>query len=844
MKSSSILYIVTIIVWSNLAQAEPVNFDQQIRPLLEQKCHSCHGPAKQEGGLRLDSKKWTLKGGDSGAALTANNHEKSELYQRIISTDPDLRMPAKADAFTKEEQELIYRWVKEGANWTENEKDKLADRDPRLDHWSFQPIKNPVPPKLETPQPARNPIDQFILSKAQEQGLTFSNMADRRTLIRRMYVDLLGISPVYEDVQSFIKNTLPDAETHLADELLASPHYGERYGRHWLDIARYADTMGYNFVNDNRHYFAWTYRDYIIRAFNDDLPYDRFLKDQLAADLVHKGKQDQTALAALGFLTIGGRFIGDEHGRTDDQIDVITRGLMGLTMQCARCHAHKYDPLSMGDYYALFGVMRSTHEPINYGEVASTITNLPVIAPPYGTADQVREYEQKVQQELDKLRDLDVKTLEKIRKELEEKAKPYIAKVKNHPYEQIFLREPIIKQYQKVLEEDGTLKAIPFPELKDDQISLIAERVKARITLENLKQFMIQSEENNRTNKEKELGKLHGSHPGAPTRAMALYENDKPYKPVIFLRGNDNNRGDQVPRRFIEIFNTSLNLKNFEQGSGRVELADAITHPKNPLTARVIVNRLWMWHFGQGIVRTPGDFGLRGELPTHPELLDYLANYLIEHDWSIKAVQRLIVTSATYQLSSTPTPEALKKDPENRLWTHQNIRRLEMEPLRDTLLQHTIGLDDNMGGQPAQLFDAPYPVKRTVYGFVDRYKIDQEFRTFDFASVETSCPQRPYTTVPQQSLFMLNHELISQLSTELAQQIINNSQDKTDGERISTLYRKLFQRQPTQNEITRLEQYLATELKTKPDQQNKQDTANWTKISHALLMSNEFLFVD
>ncbi|HMP04098.1 MAG TPA: DUF1549 and DUF1553 domain-containing protein, partial [Gemmatales bacterium] len=574
-------------------------------------------------------------------------------------------------------------------------------------------------------------------------------------LTRRATFDLHALPPTGEEVEAFLGDRRPDAEafTDLVDRLLASPRFGERWGRHWLDLARYADERGYIGVGVDRVYpFAWTYRDYVIRAFNDDLPYDRFIQEQLAADLLPREPDDDPGpLAALGFLTVGRRFINNIHDIIDDRIDVVTRTTLGLTVTCARCHDHKYDPISIGEYYGLYGVFASTREP--------DIEQMPLLVRnPSGP-----EYEAFVQ-------------------ELEQR-----------------------KAERAKFEADHA-------EMKEKEPRKFPEQVKPF---------------------DNRIRQVHARHPGAPPRGMVLNEREKPVEPVVFLRGNPHQRGPRVPRQFLAFLEKETPTP-FAQGSGRLELAQAITRPENPLTARVFVNRAWGHLFGQPLVATLSDFGLRSEPPAQDELLDLLAIGFVQDGWSTKRLVRRIMLSAAYQRTSDGDPAAMAADPDNRWLGRQNRRRVDFEALRDGILFVAGSMDDKRGGPSVDLFRPPFSTRRTVYGFIDRQNLPGVLRTFDFASPDTHAPRRFSTTVPQQALFLMNSPLVLEQAEKLVQRLDDQS-DPT--RRIEQLYRLVLGRDPRPGELLLAQGFLTAGA-------GPPDAAAWTHLAQTLFMANEFLYVD
>lgn len=723
-------------------------FEKRVRPVLAEHCFKCHGPTKQMAGLRLDTAEGVRKGSDSGPVLVAGQPEKSSLI-RAVRQDGDLKMPPK-EKLTPEKVAALASWVQSGAVWPREKGRADSQNDMqavRKSHWAFQPIKNPaIPTVRETAWPV-NSVDHFILAGLEAKGQRPSASVDRRTLIRRVTFDLLGLPPTPEEVEAFVANPRSDAYEHLVKRLLASPHYGERWGRHWLDVARYADTKGYNFTMERRFPYSYTYRDYVIRALNEDLPFDRFLLEQLAADQLPLG-DDKRPLAAMGFLTLGRRFLNNPHDIIDDRIDVVTRGLMGLTVSCARCHDHKFDPVPTQDYYSLYGVFASSVEP----------PELPIIQSP-----------------------------------------------ESSPAYQAFQRELAVLQ-QAVREYE-----------KGNEAELKTNNRKHRDELRKL---------------QKKVDGLKVAHPGSPPQAMVLVDTPRPVEPVVFLRGNPNNRGDAVPRRFLDVLSNGKRAP-FATGSGRLDLARAIASRDNPLTARVLVNRLWMLHFGAGLVRTPSDFGTRGDAPTHPELLDHLATTFMDSGWSLKKLHYLLVVSRAYQQSNEASPALLAADPENRLLGRMNRRRLEFEALRDALLAVTGKLDPTHGGPPVEITTAPFATRRAVYGFIDRQNLPGLFRTFDFASPDTSTPQRHTTTVPQQALFLMNSPFLLEQASALVRRpdVLSIADSRL---RITRLYQLLYGRAPEAAEVRLGEKFVS----------GVSGESTWERYAQVLLLANEFAFVD
>ncbi len=791
-------------------------FETKIRPLLAERCFSCHGPKQQMGGLRLDGLERILKGGSRGPALVAGVPEKSLILQ-AVHYDGALKMPP-TGKLKADEIAVLTEWIKMGAPWpgaaVSKEALKAAQNGEYVitpeqrSFWSFRPIRKSALPKVKNAAWVKSPIDRFILAKLEAKGLAPAPPADRRTLIRRAYFDLIGLPPKPEEVAAFLADKSPNAFAKVVDRLLASPQYGERWGRHWLDVARYADTRGYAFTSDPVYHNAYTYRDYVIRAFNADLPYDQFILQQLAADRLPLG-EDKRPLAALGFLTIGRFFLGDPVLINDDRIDVTTRGFLGLTVACARCHNHKFDPIPTKDYYSLYGVFAST-----------VVSDPPPSISPKAVTEPYEAHNKRLREAEEERTKLIQSQVARLREQVEKTPDALPAEVK------------------------ATLQQFRVEELPSaEQLAKLEPQFEAGAR-ERIKSLA------------ETIGTLKKTVPPAPELAMAVQDAPTPVEPHVFIRGNPNNQGDAVPRRFLQIL-SGPDRKPFTQGSGRLELAQAIASKSNPLTARVFVNRVWQWHFGKGLVRTPSDFGTRGEPPTHPQLLDYLAWRFMEEGWSLKKLHRLILLSSTYQQSSRISPRAAQADPENRLLSHMNRQRLDLEALRDSLLAVSGQLDTKMFGPSVEITRPPYSLRRTVYGFIDRQNLQGLYRTFDFASPDTTSAQRYQTTIPQQALFMMNSPFVVEQAQHLARRPEVQAQ-KEDAPRIRTIYQILFQRAPDADELALGLAFLrrsesagtasvppgAGGVRQAADTGGSPRLTAWDKYIQALLMTNEFCFVD
>jgi mono/diheme cytochrome c family protein len=865
-------------------------FEKKVRPVLADHCYKCHSATaeKVKGGLLLDTRPAMLKGGDTGPAIVPGDAEKSLLIKAVRYTDENLQMPPKNKKLSAEQIADLESWIKMGAPDPRTNTAKLATAiatEGAKKHWAYQPVRSPALPTVKNSRWIQAPIDRFILAKLESKKLAASSRADKRTLIRRATYDLTGLPPTPEEVDAFIADTSPDAFARLVDRLLASPHYGERWARYWLDIARYADTKGYVFEEERRYPFAYTYRDYVIRALNEDLPYDQFIIQQIAADLLPLG-EDKRPLAALGFLTLGRRFLNNQPDIIDDRIDVVSRGLMGLTVSCARCHDHKFDPIPTKDYYSIYGVFASSEEPGEkplLGDKALPKEYPEYLAERKKREDAAKKFRAEKEAELlSKLRSqvgeyllavAETKTREGEKQEASVRERKLSPRVAGRWREFLAKKEDAIfapwlayavlpktnfaeaaksvaatftapastNQINPLVAALFTNTPASLKDVADRYDKLFADTDKqwreliaktnapasfADKNREALRQvlyadsspFHMDSEETYRLFDtpaqqqvralKRKIDELDATHPGAPPRAMVLKDKSTPVEPVVFVRGNPGNHGAKVPRQFLEIL-CADKPQPFAKGSGRLELAQAIASTNNPLTARVMVNRVWMHHFGAPLVRTPSDFGVRSDPPSNPELLDYLASQFMASGWSLKKLHRLIILSGAYQQSSEDNPANSKIDPANELFWRMNRRRLDFEAMRDTLLALAGKLDETMYGHAADITTQPFATRRTVYAFVERQNLPGIFRTFDFASPDTTSPQRFYTTVPQQALFLMN----SPFAVQQAQSLLLRSDVKStrsDDEKIHRLYRIAFQRAPDRDEVAVARRFLAT----------------------------------
>ncbi len=779
-------------------------FEKRVRPLLATKCFACHSErsGKEAGGLRLDTRAALLKGGNSGPALLPGDPGKSLLLHAVRHQEGTAKMPPGGKLPDAQIRDLE-AWVKMGAPWPEGggkgpgerEKGQLTIDNSQLSivnsvrtHWSFRPLQMPAVPQVKDRNWAKTPIDAFVLAGLEKQGLKPGPEADRRTLIRRVTFDLTGLPPTPEEVDAFLVDRSPQAWEKVVDRLLASPHYGEAWGRHWLDLARYADTSGCN--SDFPVPEAYRYRNWVIRSFNQDKPYDRFLQEQLAGDLLPAASDGERyeQIIATGYLATARRFgsLADEfHLTIEDILDNAGKSMLGLSLGCARCHDHKFDPISQKEYYALYGIFASTKFAFPGTEIPPERKDFVPLAPP----TQVKAWEEW---------ERSFAAARKQTGELERK----------------------VKQLEKDPKQSEALAT-------------------ARAGLAAAK------------NRVRELE----AQPVRIDLAYAVQEG-KPGNARLQRKGDPKNPGDEVPRGFLKVLGGQT-LPPGATGSGRLELARWITDPANPLTARVMVNRIWQGHFGRGIVQTPNDFGTRGKAPTHPELLDYLAVKFVRSGWSIKAMHREILLSRTYRLASVDVPQNAARDPNNEWLWRYNRRRLPAEAIRDGMLAVSGALDRTMGGEhpfPPQPFKytqhrpfyADYPTnRRSIYLMQQRIRKQPYLELFDGADPNAPTAERPISNTSIQALYMLNDPFVHEQGQRFAERVLAAAPE-TDA-RIRIAYRLAFGRSPEAEEIALGQEHLAAgrrALQTMNLTADQQERKAWASYLRVLLTSSEFLFLE
>ncbi|MBL8210552.1 MAG: PSD1 domain-containing protein [Bryobacterales bacterium] len=766
-------------------------FESKVRPVLAEHCYSCHSAKAKTpfAGLNVDSRGGLLRGGDRGPAVVPGKPDDSLLIQalrhRVVQMPPGRKLDEAQVA-------ALEAWVRMGAPWPEEKAMEAgpvkADPVAGARHWAWQPLRVAT----------GRSIDAFVAEGLARQGLKASPEADKRTLLRRLSYDLTGMPPTYEEIEAFVADKDPQAWEKAVDRLLASPHFGERWARYWLDLARYSDA-GFNNV---RFPYAFAYRDWLIAAFNQDMPYNLFVERQLAAD--HRKETEH--LAALGLLSLGqnpprATLIPD---KVDDRIDVVSRTFLGLTVACARCHDHKYDPIPTRDYYSLYGVFVNSQEPELPAVVDSSATPLDGF------------YLPRLEQRMAAIRAYKQRRTEEIRAELRqpEMLKKYLratfdTRTFTAPQADSLAKERtlntyVLKRWRAFLvTEDGRQFVAEATRDLDAALEAWAQRAPkepTEIPYEDFGMVLTEGDGNTVNNLRWAWDRIYADYAfrtGAK-RAMAVTDAPQLEQAHVFVRGNMNDVGDPVPRRFVSLLSKAGG--EFRQGSGRLELAQAIVDKSNPMTARVWANRVWQHLFGEGLVRTPSDFGIRGEAPSHPELLDELAQSLLADGWSTKKLVRRIVLSKTYRQTSGEQPAARLQDPENRLLWRMNRRRLDFDAVRDTLLAASGQLKREVGGPSFSLNAVPAEPRRTLYAYAERERAQMLLKSFDYADPEQHTPQRHLTTVPQQALFFLNSAFLGEQARHLSRRADLRG-GRYDEAGIGRLYRYVLGRVPTAREV-------------------------------------------
>ena len=814
--------VTGLLILTGLMSVSPVNateqkptqeqihfFESKIRPLLIKHCYDCHGVDTQESDLRVDTFAGIAKGGKAGSLIVPGKPEQSLLITAVNYQSNDLQMPPD-EKLSKQEIKDLSDWVKMGAPYPNADLSLLRaasdkgkyDLEKEREFWSFQSVRKPALPDVKNKAWGKNPIDQFVLHKLEQANLKPAAPADKRTLIRRTTFDLTGLPPTPQEIENFLNDTSPDAFEKVVDRLLASPHYGEHWGRHWLDVARYADSNG---LDENIAYgTAWKYRDYVVNAFNKDKPYDVFIKEQLAGDLMEPAEsvaQRNERLIATGFLSLGPKVLAEvdatkmEMDIIDEQINTIGVSMMGLTLGCARCHDHKFDPISAHDYYGLAGILKSTKIMEHYNKVARWYENS--LATPAQLKEQA-EWDQKIKDANDKI-------------------------------------AAVVKSENERLQKEGG-KDYKLP--KKPEGSYTKE---AQTQLKTLRA---------------EVATLKKTRPEVPT-ALGATEREITDIP-IHIRGSHLTLGEVVPRHVPVVLTPEPKAPFPDEQSGRLKFAEWLVNRQHPLTSRVIANRVWRWHFGKGIVATPDNFGKLGAKPTNQPLLDWMAATLMEEGWSLKKLHRLILLSSTWQMSSEWNSQAAAVDPDNQLMWHVDIRRLEAESIRDSILAVSDGLDLTMGGSLLNVDNRSFVFnheskdgvtydfnRRSLYLPVIRNHLFGMFMLFDYSDASVLNGNRASTTVAPQALFLLNSHLVENASQRMAENVLHETALSPE-QKIQKLFLKAVGRKPSEMEVNKslhfldeIEQELQTEESTSEQRINRA----WQVLCQSLLASSEFIYL-
>jgi hypothetical protein len=812
-------------------------FEKHVRPVLIDRCYKCHSEtegSKVKGGLRLDTREGLLRGGDSGKVIVPGEPARSLLITAVGYHDQTIQMPPK-EPLSREQVAYFEQWVKLGAPDPRTDRalaappevaDKGAyDWQQAKKFWSFAPVKEHAVPAVKNQSWALTDIDRFVLAAMEAKGLRPVKVADRRTLIRRVTFDLTGLPPTPQEVEAFVRDESPSAWATVVERLLASPAYGEKWGRHWLDVARYADTSGCN--SDYPVPSAYKYRNYVINSFNADKPYDRFLAEQLAGDLMPAASEQQREeqVVATGYLANARRFgsrNSEFHLTIEDTIDNVGKAMLGLSVSCARCHDHKYDPVPQSDYYALYGIFSSTKYAFPGTEIYRHTKDFAL----FGTREQVAKASKWEQ---------DMAALDDKAEELTQEIKKYQAAIK--------LRDKLLKSEHpndhlmaRAMDTARRLETVAFGKRNYEEVKADIDEVKSKVL----------RLENNAPEIEK---------------AYAVSDKPRPADARIHKKGEPKTTGAVVRRGFLTVLG-GQKLPEGYSGSGRLELAKWVTDPNNPLTARVMVNRIWQGHFGKGIVQSANDFGARGKRPTHPELLDYLARRFVESGWSVKAMHRLILMSRVYQLASVEDGSNARMDPAiDHLWRF-NPRRLSAEEVRDAMLLVSGALDPGEG--PGKGGEHPFPEekewkytqhkqffavyetdRRSVYMMQQRLRKHPFMEVFDGADTNASTAERAISITPLQALFVMNNPLAHRLADEFAVRVGMAMTD--DAERVQYAHRLAFGRAATDEEVQAAREYLAecrAKLKEAGVPWEKQGRAALASYARMLMASNEFFFID
>ena len=893
-------------------------FEREIRPALIQYCYDCHSAEQRvKGGLQLDSHAAVRRGGDSGTVIVPGKPQESLLIEAIRYKNLDLQMPPRSP-MPDRVIAAFEKWIADGAI---DPRKGNAKADPARNQmgmsieegrqfWAFRPIESHPVPATKFTARVQSPIDAFVFAKLEQNELSPAPPADKLTLIRRLTQNLIGLPPTPEDIEAYLSDETPEATDRLIERLLNSPHYGVRFGRHWLDVARYADSNG---LDENLGYGqAWRYRDYVVNAFNNDKPYDQFLIEQIAGDLIPGA--DRETKTATGFLALGAKVLAEPDRRKlemdiiDEQLDTLGKAFLGMTLGCVRCHDHKFDPIKQSDYYALAAIFKSTKTlgDTNQGAIKHWFE--------HSFADQKeRERLKQVEAEISKRKSAasKFKTAEiaKIRSAARESAADYlaaaalfditaslsevatIAKPRNlHPrilhhcrtHLEFNREQPLFQTWHDLI-ADGRESKIRehYQDLFERAERALADKKKqepkatavddpllnaARTARLDPSGFLAVPAKESHAFDAKTLQEYYRLMDEArafestamdETAAMGVGEGVVVDRFPIHIRGSYKNHGAEVERDFPAVMRLTQVRPVFPSGgSGRLELARWMADTRHPLTARVIVNRVWGWHFGSSLVQTTENFGKLGDRPSHPKLLDWLAHRFMADGWSIKKLNRLILKSSVYQMASRHPDQqrCASIDPQNRFHWRADLRRLEAEQIRDSILAVSGRLDPTLGGKTLPLRNRQFvfnhtsedhtkydSLRRAIYLPVIRNNLYPFFQQFDYPDPTMPSGSRASTVIAPQNLLLMNDQLVMDSADALAEQISEHSMDELRC--LSEAYQRVLGRQPTSFETDRAFRFLTeiTSIGRSDERPNRQRA--WSLLCQSLFASNEFMYL-
>ncbi len=819
-------------------------FKQKVAPIFEQNCVMCHGEKIQRSGLDLRTEQAIMKGGKRGATVVPGKPEESLLY-KLITHKEEPAMPM-GDKLSDADIAAIAEWIKGIAPDTKASADAIPTRNAGYaitakdrQWWSFVKPVRPAVPTVKNSKWVRNEIDAFVLSKLEANGLQPSAPADARTLIRRVYYDLIGLPPSPEEVEAFVKNSSNAAYEKIVDKLLSSQHYGERWGRHWLDLARYADSGGYEFDYDRPH--AWHYRDWVIKAFNNDMPYNQFILEQLANDQLKPG--DAEALIPTAFARLGPTQdnANTEEGRADELSDIhddmvatTSSVFMGLTVGCARCHDHKYDPLPTKDYYRMVAVFSASER----------------VEKPLATEAEIAR-------------------VKELNRAIDEKMRPFRQQLSalEKPLRERLMNEKIEFHFQ-LAEKTNSFGDKTKEQYRAELVARLTKEI--NIQSEDIDEIISPEQQAIRKQLLKQIEDLNKTRPRPADAAMGMGDKKDPGKMHVYLRGNWRTKGDEVQPGLPTVLSDGKDLSPVNR---RKQLAEFIASPDNPLTARVAVNRIWKYHFGNGIVKTTSDFGLTGDRPSHPELLDWLAVEFMQPtapaktpqsaSWSWKRMHKLMLMSNTYRQASQFNEQAAAKDSENRLLWRMNPHRLEAEAIRDSMLVVSNKLNKQMYGPgiypridpdivntgsrprwPLDAKDNDETFRRSIYIFVKRSVLLPLVEVFDCPVTVVSAPNRATSTVSPQALALMNNEFVLEQAKFFAERVTAEAGADTN-QQIVRAFQLALNRKPSAKEQDWVRSFLKAQTAGYAERKNERpDAAALRDFCHAILNLNEFLYVD